>query len=47
MEANRLNEVCVCVCERDRKRESHTLVVSTRKVVNKKSIALKAIFEKD
>lgn len=28
-------------------RESHTLVVTTRRVANKRSIALKAILEKD
>ena len=31
----------------EREREMHTLVVTTRRVVNKKSIALKAILEKD
>ena len=31
-------------CERER--ESHTVAVNTRKVVNKKSIAFKAIFRK-
>jgi len=34
--------VCVCVWERERG-ESHTLVVTTRNVVRRKSIALKAI----
>ena len=32
--------------EREREREMHTLVVTTRRVVNKKSTALKAILEK-
>ena len=32
--------------EREREREMHTLVVTTRRVVNKKSTALKIILEK-
>ena len=33
--------------ERERERERHTIEVTTRKVVSKKSVALKAIIEKD